>query len=49
MKINESEYDAFGAGHASTSISAALGMAHARDKKQAKNQMIFCVCYVFRQ
>ncbi|MBN2240926.1 MAG: 1-deoxy-D-xylulose-5-phosphate synthase [Dehalococcoidales bacterium] len=27
----ESEYDAFGAGHASTSISAALGMAVARD------------------
>ena len=28
---DESEYDAFGAGHASTSISAALGMAVARD------------------
>jgi 1-deoxy-D-xylulose-5-phosphate synthase len=28
---SESEYDAFGAGHASTSISAALGMAEARD------------------
>lgn len=28
-KINESEYDAFGAGHASTSISAALGFATA--------------------
>ena len=27
----ESEYDAFGAGHASTAISAALGMARARD------------------
>ena len=27
----ESEYDAFGVGHASTSISAALGMAVARD------------------
>lgn len=27
----ESEYDAFGAGHASTSISAALGLATARD------------------
>ncbi len=27
----ESEYDAFGAGHASTSVSAALGMAVARD------------------
>ena len=28
---DESEYDSFGAGHASTSISAALGMAVARD------------------
>ncbi|MDQ2909227.1 MAG: 1-deoxy-D-xylulose-5-phosphate synthase [Candidatus Eremiobacteraeota bacterium] len=28
---SESEYDVFGAGHASTSISAALGMAQARD------------------
>ncbi len=28
---SESEYDSFGAGHASTSISAALGMAQARD------------------
>ncbi|MBV8370492.1 MAG: 1-deoxy-D-xylulose-5-phosphate synthase [Candidatus Eremiobacteraeota bacterium] len=28
---SESEYDAFGAGHASTSISAALGMVTARD------------------
>jgi len=30
-KRQESEYDCFGAGHASTSISAALGMAAARD------------------
>jgi 1-deoxy-D-xylulose-5-phosphate synthase len=30
---SESEYDAFGAGHASTSISAALGMATARDRR----------------
>jgi 1-deoxy-D-xylulose-5-phosphate synthase len=30
-KITESEYDAFGAGHASTAISAALGIATARD------------------
>ena len=28
---SESEYDPFGAGHASTAVSAALGMAHARD------------------
>lgn len=30
-KRSESEYDVFGAGHSSTSISAALGMATARD------------------
>ncbi|MEM8560280.1 MAG: 1-deoxy-D-xylulose-5-phosphate synthase N-terminal domain-containing protein, partial [Bacteroidota bacterium] len=30
-KISESEYDAFGVAHASTAISAALGMARARD------------------
>ena len=40
LKINESKYDAFGAGHASTSISAALGMAHARDQKALKNQVV---------
>lgn len=34
LRRKESEYDTFGAGHASTSISAALGMAVARDKKQ---------------
>jgi 1-deoxy-D-xylulose-5-phosphate synthase len=33
LKRDESEYDTFGAGHASTSISAALGMAIARDQK----------------
>ncbi|HYE64169.1 MAG TPA: 1-deoxy-D-xylulose-5-phosphate synthase, partial [Pyrinomonadaceae bacterium] len=33
LKRDESEYDTFGAGHASTSISAALGMAIARDRK----------------
>ena len=31
LKRTESEYDEFGAGHASTSVSAALGMAAARD------------------
>ena len=31
LKRSESEYDAFGAGHAATSISAALGMAAGRD------------------
>lgn len=32
LKRDESEYDVFGAGHASTSLSAALGMAIARDR-----------------
>ncbi len=31
LRRDESEYDTFGAGHAATSISAALGMATARD------------------
>ena len=38
----ESEYDPFGAGHSSTSISAGLGMAVARDLKGGKNNII-CV------
>ncbi len=33
LKMSESNYDCYGAGHASTSISAALGMAVARDMK----------------
>ncbi len=33
-KRSESEYDAFGVGHSSTSISAALGMAVARDVRK---------------
>src|SRR5215475_12038127 len=33
LKRAESEYDSFGAGHAATSISAALGMAAGRDVK----------------
>jgi 1-deoxy-D-xylulose-5-phosphate synthase len=33
LKRDESEYDTFGAGHSSTSLSAGLGMAVARDKK----------------
>ena len=40
LKRNESEYDAFGAGHASTSISAALGMAIARDMKKENRKVI---------
>ncbi|MDA1205724.1 MAG: 1-deoxy-D-xylulose-5-phosphate synthase, partial [Cyanobacteria bacterium] len=33
LKRSESRFDHFGAGHASTSISAALGMALARDRR----------------
>ena len=40
LKIDESNYDAFGAGHASTSISAALGIAHARDYNNKNNQVV---------
>lgn len=39
-KRKESEYDDFGAGHSSTSISAGLGMAVARDIKGTDNQVI---------
>jgi 1-deoxy-D-xylulose-5-phosphate synthase len=39
-KRSESEYDPFGAAHSSTSISAALGMAVARDLKGEDNQVI---------
>lgn len=36
----ESEFDAFGVGHSSTSISAALGMAAARDSMDQEHQVI---------
>jgi len=39
-KRSESPHDAFGAGHASTSISAGLGMAVARDLQRGKNKVI---------
>jgi len=39
-KTGESEYDCFNTGHSSTSISAALGMAKARDLKNEKNDII---------
>ena len=39
-KRSESEYDPFGAAHASTSISAALGFAAARDQKGEKNKVV---------
>ena len=40
LKIKESDYDVFGAGHSSTSISAALGMAIARDIQNEKHKII---------
>ena len=39
-KRDESEYDPFGAAHSSTSISAALGMAVARDLEGGSNNVI---------
>ena len=39
-KMSESEYDAFGTGHSSTSISAALGMAVAAKSKGEKRQIV---------
>jgi 1-deoxy-D-xylulose-5-phosphate synthase len=39
-KRGESEYDPFGAGHSSTSISAALGMSVGRDIKHEDNNVI---------
>ena len=40
LKIDESEYDVFGAGHSSTSISAAVGMCIARDLKKQDHKII---------
>ncbi len=42
-KITESEYDAFGVGHASTSISAGLGMAVASKLKGEKDRKVIAV------
>lgn len=39
-KRSESEYDTFGVAHASTSISAALGMAKARDILKTENKVV---------
>lgn len=41
-KRNESEYDSFGVGHSSTSISAALGMAVA-SQKEGKNRQVVAI------
>ncbi|HEU5186562.1 MAG TPA: 1-deoxy-D-xylulose-5-phosphate synthase [Gemmatimonadaceae bacterium] len=43
LKRSESEYDTFGAGHAATAISAALGMAAARDIRGEKFKVIAVV------
>ncbi len=40
QSISESEYDAYEAGHSSTSISAALGFAHARDLNKDHYEVI---------
>ena len=40
LKRNESEYDCFGAGHATTSISAALGFAVARNHLGRNNNVV---------
>ncbi len=42
-KRSESEYDVFETGHASTAISAALGLARARDLQGKKNSVIALV------
>jgi len=39
-KISESEHDAYGVGHASTSISAALGFAKGRDLKKQDHEVV---------
>jgi len=39
-KLSESEYDVFETGHSSTSISAAIGMARARDILKEEHQVI---------
>ncbi|MGB8509229.1 MAG: 1-deoxy-D-xylulose-5-phosphate synthase [Pyrinomonadaceae bacterium] len=40
LRRDESEFDTFGAGHASTSLSAALGMAIARDAKGENHHVV---------
>ena len=43
LKRSESEHDQFGAGHAGTGVSAALGMATARDLKGEKHKVVAVV------
>ena len=42
-KLSESEYDAFGVGHSSTSISAALGMAAGNDYRDQPDRQVVAV------
>ena len=43
LNRSESDHDAFGAGHAGTAVSAALGFAEAREIKKEKNQVVAIV------
>jgi len=43
LSRSESEHDAFGAGHAGTAISAALGMAAARDMRKGTEKIVAVV------
>jgi len=43
LKRDESKYDAFGAGHASTALSAACGMAEARDRIKGDYKVVAVV------
>ena len=43
LKRSESAHDAFGAGHAATAMSAALGMATARDLRGGSNKVVAVV------
>jgi len=43
LKRYESEYDSFGAGHASTALSAAAGMAAARDRQKSDRRIVAVV------
>jgi 1-deoxy-D-xylulose-5-phosphate synthase len=43
LKLSESEHDQFGAGHAATAMSAALGMATARDLKGESHEIVAVV------
>ena len=44
LSRDESEYDCFGAGHAGTAISAAVGMAAAAEKQGQKHKVVAVIC-----